>query len=150
LIALDTNILAYAVTAQDIKNRHEIALEILQKLASPGAIVPLPVIGEFFNACRKKNLASPELVATRVALWLDVYECPAATAEDYLEAACVSAEFNLQYFDALIIAVAARAGATMLLSEDMHDGLVAGGLRVVNPFAAGNDALLADYFAARV
>jgi predicted nucleic acid-binding protein len=54
--------------------------------------------------------------------------------------------FKLQYFDALIIAVASRAGARILLSEDMHDGLVVDGLRVVNPFVAGNETLLAEHF----
>jgi predicted nucleic acid-binding protein len=49
----------------------------------------------------------------------------------------------LQYFDALIITVAARAGATMLLSEDMQDGLEVDGLLVVNPFVAGNDGVIA-------
>lgn len=147
MIALDTNILAYAVTASDAVGRHEAAIELLQKLASPGAIVPLPVFGEFFNACRKKKLASPEIAASRVEIWMAVYNCPPPNAEDYLEASRISDRVRLQYFDALIVAVAIRAGATMLLSEDMHDGLEIDGLRIVNPFAAGNDGVIAEYFA---
>jgi predicted nucleic acid-binding protein len=146
LIALDTNILAYAVTASDAAGRHEAAIELLQKLASPGAIVPLPVFGEFFNACRKKQLVSPEIAASRVEIWMAVYNCPPPNAEDYLDALHLTYRAKLQYFDALIIAVAIRAGATMLLSEDMHDGLEVDGLRIVNPFVAANETLLADYF----
>lgn len=52
---------------------------------------------------------------------------------------------SCSFFDAVIIAVARRAGATLLLSEDMHDGLVIEGLTIVNPFVAGNEGVLADW-----
>ena len=40
----------------------------------------------------------------------------------------------------------ASQGATILLSEDMHDGLEIEGLKIVNPFVIANEILLADYF----
>ena len=83
------------------------------------------------------------LASRRVDTYALVFETPATSLEDLTEAAHLSARFTLQYFDALIIAVATRAGATMLLSEDMHDGLVIDALTVVNPFVAGNAALIA-------
>jgi predicted nucleic acid-binding protein len=146
LIALDTNILAYAVTGSDPDGRHEAALSLLEKLASPGAIVPLPVFGEFFNACLKKKLAAAGLARSRVEMWLSVFDCPAPLADDYVTASILVEHFKLQFFDALILTVARRARATILLSEDMHDGLEVEGIKVVNPFVAANDALLADYF----
>lgn len=145
MIALDTNILAYAVTASDIKGRHEAAIDLLAALASTGAVVPLPVLGEFFNACRRRVLTSVETAQDRVGLWLDVYDCPAAQAEDYLTASQLSADYQLQYFDALIITVAARLGAKLLLSEDMQDGLEVAGLRIVNPFVAANQSVIVDW-----
>jgi predicted nucleic acid-binding protein len=78
-----------------------------------------------------------------VEIWMEAFDCAPAQLEDYLKASVLSDRFNLQYFDALIITVAARAGATMLLSEDMQDGLEVEGLRVVNPFVAGNDGVIA-------
>jgi predicted nucleic acid-binding protein len=143
LIALDTNILAYAATISEIDGRHEAAITLLENLASPGAIVPLPVFGEFFNACRKKKLLDPAVAAEKVDLWARVYDCPAPILEDYMEASKLANEKMLQYFDALIITAAARAGATMLLSEDMQDGLEVAGLRVVDPFAEGNAGVFA-------
>lgn len=150
MIALDTNILGYAVTESDIHGRHLAAINLLERVASCGAIIPLPVFGEFFNACRKKWLAAVEIAETRVEIWLELYDCPGAIAEDYLAASALVSARKLQYFDALIITVATRAGARILLSEDMQDGLQIGGLRIVNPFAAANDALLADYFGSAV
>jgi predicted nucleic acid-binding protein len=144
LIALDTNILAYAVTASDVAGRHEAAMSLLEKLASPGAIVPLPVFGEFLNACRKKKLTELALAQVRVEAWASVYDCLPPLIDDYLAASQLADDHMLQYFDALIISVAARAGATMLLSEDMQDGLEVKGLRVVNPFLAGNAEVIAN------
>ena len=131
MIALDTNILAYAVTESDAEGRHEAAIKLLERLASPGAIVPLPVFGEFFSACRKKKLAVSEVAASRVELWLAVYDCPAAMAEDYVSALRLADGYRLQYFDALILSVARRAGAKIFLSEDMQDGMDVDGLRIV-------------------
>ena len=142
MIALDTNILGYAVTKSDTKGRHDAAISLLEKLSGSGAIIPLPVFGEFFNACRKQKLAAVEMAELHVDLWLDLYDCPPPQAEDYTAASRLTTKHKLQYFDALIITVAARAGATVLLSEDMHDGLEIEGLRVANPFVAGNAGLL--------
>lgn len=147
MIALDTNILAYAASVDDAQNRHISALTVLQKLGPIGAIVPLPVFGEFFNACLRKKLAQTEQVASCVQLWMDAFDCPSAIAEDYLMASAISDRFQMQYFDALITTVARRAGATVLFSEDMQDGQIIDGLKIVNPFAPANEILLADYFA---
>jgi predicted nucleic acid-binding protein len=40
------------------------------------------------------------------------------------------------YWDALLVATAAEAGCTIILTEDMSDGAILGGLRIHNPFAA--------------
>ncbi len=44
---------------------------------------------------------------------------------------------RLSYWDALMLASAAEAGCTVMLSEDMQDGAILFGLEIVNPFAAG-------------
>jgi predicted nucleic acid-binding protein len=142
VIALDTNILIYGLDVS-VDSRHAAALSLLEKIGHTSVMVPLPVFGEFLNACRRKALLPEREAAAACNLWADVYDCPPATLPDYLAAAKTAARFNLQYFDALIIAVARRAGATMLLSEDMQDGLTVEGLRVVNPFNAANDEVIA-------
>jgi predicted nucleic acid-binding protein len=143
LIALDTNILVYSAAATD-DPRHLKALDLLDKLGATGAILPLPVIGEFINACRKKQLAPSELLAARLAVWTEAFDCFPATVDDYRVAAILADIHKLQYFDALIVTVARRAGAAILLSEDMQDGLEVDGLTIVNPFVVVNDAVLAE------
>jgi predicted nucleic acid-binding protein len=146
LIAFDTNILVYAASASDNSGRHSKALDLLQRLGISGAIVALPVVGELFNVRRKKKFVDVITLIAKVEIWTAAFDCPMPQLEDYLTAAEISERCNLQFFDSLIIAVSARGGATILLSEDMQDGLQVDGLRIVNPFAAANQALLADYF----
>lgn len=143
MIALDTNILVYAQAEERAEPNHLRALEILNAASLTDAIIPLHVYGEFLNVCRRKLKIPPTAATEQVVDYALLFQSPATSLEDLTEAAHLSARFALQYFDALIIAVATRAGATMLLSEDMHDGLVIDGVTVVNPFVAGNTALIA-------
>ncbi len=147
MVAFDTNILIYSVSSDDNNDRHIQSIELIERVAPIGGIVPLQVIGEFMNVCRQKKVVDPSRAVQRVSEFLEAFDCPETKAEDYIAALDLAERKMLQYFDALIITVARSAGATILLSDNMHDGLEVDGLRVVNPFVAGNDALLANYFA---
>ncbi len=146
MIALDTNILVYSVADEDEECRRERSIVLIQRIAPTGAIVSLQVIGEFLNVCRRKKILMNELAILRAAEFLDGFACPRTQGGDLIEAAGTAARFGLQYFDALILVVACRAGATILLSEDMQDGLEVEGLRIVNPFDPANETLLAEHF----
>jgi predicted nucleic acid-binding protein len=146
LIACDTNILIYAISPEDDRGRTAAALDLLDRLGSIRPILPLQVVGEYFNVARRRRDIDLAGALARIELIIDVHHIVASTVGDFIDAVGMSARYNLQYFDALILTVARRAGATMLLSEDMHDGLDADGIRVVNPFVAGNETLLAAQF----
>lgn len=143
MIALDTNILIYADTVDDPRGRHAKAISLIDQLATGWHHISIQVLGEFLNVCRNKKIIDYRLVTKRVETYARVFDAPATTQHDLTAAAHLSDRFNLQYFDALIVTVATRAGATILLSEDMHDGLVIDGLRIVNPFVAKNEVLIA-------
>jgi predicted nucleic acid-binding protein len=143
LIALDTNILIYAVTDDEIDGRHRLACDLLVRLSPIPVILPLPVVGEFLNVCRKRKRPSFTSALERADRMIRIYNCVTATPPDYLRAGTMSYRYQIQFFDALILTVAARAGATMLLSEDMHDGLVVEGVRIVDPFNLDNEGLIA-------
>ena len=147
MIAFDTNILVYAEALDDPFQRHIKSRSWLGKATLSDAVIPLQVFAELSNVCNRKNILKPLDLATRIAEYESFFQTPANDMRDILLASTIAEQFKMQYFDALIIAVAVRAGATILLSEDMHDGLEIGGLKIINPFAAANETLLADYFA---
>jgi predicted nucleic acid-binding protein len=145
LIAFDTNILIYAQqVSEDL--RHRKAIELLYNASLLDACIPTQVLGEFLNVCIRKLKLPPVDAVDQIDEYARIFSTPETSHIDLTDAAHLVAKHNLQFFDALIIAVSARVGATILLSEDMRDGLEVDGLRVVNPFAPGNDGFLADYF----
>ncbi len=145
MIALDTNILIYAEDARDTKGRHQKAIALMDRLAPIGAVISFQVLGEFLNVCRSKGVLALEISAIKASLFADAFGEVPTEIGDLTEAAALSAQHNLQFFDALVIAVARRAGATVLLSEDMHDGQIISGLTILNPFNEANAATLANY-----
>ncbi len=145
MIAIDTNILVYADSASDPLGRHLRAITLLEYLSLTTNCVPMQVLAEFLNVSRRKTTIPFEKAIARVEAYALLFDTPGTTLSDLAVAGQLSIRHNLQFFDAVIIAVAIRAGATLLLSEDMHDGQVIDGLTIVNPFVASNESVLADW-----
>ncbi|MET0370427.1 MAG: PIN domain-containing protein [Sphingobium sp.] len=140
MIALDTNILIYVEATEDRGDRHVAARALVSRLDAAGGIVPMQVLAEFLNVCRRKSILSAQTAAMRASCYMEVFDTPVTTADDLLAGAAIAARYQLAYFDALICAVSRRVGATLLLSEDMADGMEIAGLRIANPFNPSNAA----------
>ena len=54
--------------------------------------------------------------------------------ESVLDALEIEERYGISFWDALIVQAAQSAGADVLYSEDLSDGQVYGGVRVVCPF----------------
>ena len=61
-----------------------------------------------------------------------------------LRALVIQERFAISFWDALLIHSAEIAEATIFCSEDLSDGQVYGGVRVVNPFNLGLASPLVD------
>lgn len=143
MIAVDANILIYAEDETERFAKGQTAGSILTRLGlGPGGVVPVQVLGEYGNVCRRKALASAAMIRDRVLDYAIAFDTPQTTPDDILDAAALADRYLLQFFDALIVTVAARAGATILLSEDLHDGLKIADLEILNPFNPGNESAI--------
>ena len=144
MIALDTNILIYAI-GEDA--RSATAGACVKRTAETGGIVPLQVFCEFANVTRRKQILSPPELHRRLANWLPVFRVTPTIPSDVGHAAELADRCGLQYFDALIATIARRAGASILLTEDLQDGMILDGCQIINPFSIANhdriNALLA-------
>ena len=140
-VFLDTNILVYAIesggptpvktaAAQAVARRSDVCLST-------------QVLGEFFRAATSPRRAMPlkhEEAVAWVQLWKrhDVRPITVAHVDLALE---IAARFQVNYFDALILAAARLAGCATIFSEDLHPGQDYGGVRVENPFVEQSQAL---------
>jgi len=131
---VDTNILIYAHDI-DAKAKHETAKSVLRDLwRQRTGVLSLQVLQEFYvNVTRK--IASPlpkeaaRLVVNTYAIW-----CTETTPAEIAAAFRIEDEFRITFWDALIVASAAKSGAVRILSEDLNSGQTIGGIRIENPF----------------
>jgi len=135
LIALDTNILVYALGTEE---RSKQARSLVLHAALAGAIVPIQVLSEFANVCRRKDLLAEGSVSNRLAELAGGFHTPATSLSHVQGAVALAARYQLAFFDALICTIAAHEGASHLISEDMKDGLVMDGITILNPFLPDN------------
>lgn len=132
---VDTNVLIYAHDV-DAGRRHEIARELLRTLwADRAGILSTQVLQEFYvNVTRKlrKPLAKSEarsLVDTYASWCVE-----GIVTGDIIAAFQLEDQARIGFWDALIIAVAARAGARRIATEDLNDGQSIAGILIHNPF----------------
>ncbi len=131
---VDTNILVYAHDLDD-RSKHGRARDVLRELWNDGTGLLSPqVLQEFYvNVTRK--IAQPlardaaRRIVSTYAIW-----CVDVTSDDVAAAFRIEDEAKIGFWDALIVASAAKAGATRLLSEDLNAGQTIGGVLIENPF----------------
>jgi len=131
---VDTNVLIYAHDL-DAKRKHEVAKGVLRELWSQRAgVLSMQVLQEFYvNVTRK--MASPlpkdaaRLLVNSYAIW-----CMEITPAEISAAFRIEDESRIGFWDALIVASAAKCGAMRILSEDLNADHRIAGIRVENPF----------------
>ena len=139
-VTLDANILVYAMHGED--PRHLRASEIVGRALVNDCVQTLQSFAECFNALVRKRYLEPEAARSRVASVQAQVAVVAARASDLDEAMRKAPRHKLQFWDAMLMATARRAGARLLISEDMQSGQDFDGLVLVDPFDSANDRLI--------
>ena len=132
LTFVDTNVLAYAYDA-DSGDKGERAREVLAEI--DGAVVSTQVVLEFF-AVLTRTLGLTRDAADEAVGSLMELEVVATDARLVSDGLRISRDHDISHWDAMIVAAAAASGCDILLTEDLNDGQVIEGVRVVNPFSA--------------
>jgi len=131
----DTNVLAYAVDAND-PVRQNAAIERFARAGREGKIVlSAQVLQEFYHVTTRKfqqPLSAAE--AARQLAQLSAFEVMDTSAQSVLAAAELARKHRLQWWDALSLEAALRAKADVLVTEDGQPGQRFGRLAVENPF----------------
>ena len=143
LIAVDTNLLA---TAEGIDSpaAQARANALLDQLLPEATFVPVQVLGELFGLLVRKGGRTREHAHADILRWGSTFRPIPTTEVSFSAALDLAARHQLQIWDAIILAAAASAGCTLLLSEDFQHGFAWGGVTVVNPFATPSHPLLAS------
>jgi predicted nucleic acid-binding protein len=134
---VDTNVLVYAFDSTD-PARHDPAAQLLSRLMDEDRLrLSVQVLQEFYVTMTRK--ARPPWAPDRALAKLDDFAAWPVVVNDLpllREAVLLSRDAVLSLWDALVVAAAARSGAGTLYTEDLNDGQVVRGVRIVNPFNA--------------
>jgi predicted nucleic acid-binding protein len=132
---VDTNVLVYAHDT-NVPKKQQAAQNALDDLwdARTGVLSP-QVLQEFYVTVTRKIAAPLAKEAARLVVGTYAVWCVDVTPDDIAAAFRIEDAARIAFWDALIVASAARAGATRLLSEDLNTGQTIAGVRIENPFA---------------
>lgn len=130
---LDTNILVYAVDAREGRKR-EFAIEIIEAALGLDCALALQVVGEFYAAATTKLKLDPKDAAARAAQLIAGFVTFGYSVHAVRAALEEAPKGRFSYWDGVLLASAAEAGCTTILSEDMADGARFGSIAVANPF----------------
>jgi len=137
---VDSNVLVYAVS-KDEPEKQSRAREIVALGFTEGcfAISTQVMMEVYVNVTRKAKIGLPSREALEYvrafAEWPVVEMTPALV----LAALGLAQRSSISPWDAAILEAARHAGCRKVLSEDLGDGQVYGGITVENPFAPSPD-----------
>ncbi|HEY9141510.1 MAG TPA: PIN domain-containing protein [Bryobacteraceae bacterium] len=137
LAFVDTNVLVYAFDKSGSPKKRA-AQRLMNELMDQDLLrVSTQVLQELFVTLTRK-VSRPCSIKEALAVLEDLTAWPLMVV-DYAAvraAAGLADQAKLSFWDALVVVAAARAGSTVLYTEDMNDGQEILGVRINNPFAA--------------
>ena len=127
----DTNVLIYAFAADDLRSARA------EELLSEGGVIGVQVLNEFTNVARRKLSWSWEQIDAALSVIAQLLGgARSLTGAIHTSAVTLARDHDLSFYDALIVAAAADAGCSVLLTEDLQDGRKFGAVMIENPFRA--------------
>ncbi|MBV8511139.1 MAG: PIN domain-containing protein [Xanthobacteraceae bacterium] len=145
-VALDSNILIYAELEPE-SGKGKRSTDLILRVARDG-VISAQVLGEYLRFIQRRVPTAFEEAIRQVSIYREVFLTPPTTDATIDKACEIAHAHRMQLWDCVICTASVHAGAKVLLTEDMQDGRVIDGLRLMNPFAAANaqtiDTLLVD------
>jgi predicted nucleic acid-binding protein len=132
---LDTNILVYAYD-RSAGPKYNRAVQLMEGCWENGnGCLSIQVLQEFFVTVTRK-IAAPlaHQTARQIVADLALWHIHTPGTSDLLQAIDLQHDYQLSFWDALIVQSAASLGCKLLLSEDLNHGQVYGNVQVINPF----------------
>ena len=120
--------------------------DLILRTARDG-VIPAQALGELLRFVQRRFPASFEDAVRQASLYQSVFITPPTTDAIINRAAELARTHRLQFWDCVVCAASAEARAKVLLTEDMQDGKILDGLRLMNPFVAANAKSIDDVLA---
>ena len=132
---IDTNILIYALDPAEPAKRAMSADLLRRTMANHTLVLSPQNLNECYRILIQRRRLFPEASARTYLTCLMPWCIAPLDAQTTARAWAVQDEAGLAWWDALLVASALMAGCKLFISEDMQDGRVISGMKIVNPFS---------------
>lgn len=132
---VDTTILLYAISTHP--DEAEKTAKAKTILSAPNLTLSVQVLQEFYFQATRPSRTDPlshQEATALIQYWLRHRIVP-ITVQVMQDALDIKKRYHTSYWDAAILAAAASAGCTELLSKDLNPGQNDNSVRVINPFS---------------
>lgn len=141
-VFVDTNVLLYSFDDRDLDKQRLARAWLTAIWTRRCGRLSTQVLNEFYANARKRfataiSAGDARAEVRRYQLW-QPWLIDQATIDT---AWAVESRWQVNYWDALMVAAAQHMGCTLLLTEDLQHDQHIDGVRIVNPFVAGPDLL---------
>lgn len=133
-VFIDTNILVYAYDLS-AGNKHSTAQQLVNTCWEEGnGCLSLQVLQELYVTVTQK-IAQPlsHVLARQIISDLAHWRIHVPDPDDMLQAIDLQQEYQLSFWDAMIIQSASQLGCRLLYSEDFSHGQFYAGVQAINP-----------------
>jgi len=131
-IFLDSNIILYLLSADTSK------ADTAQSLLSEAPCISVQVLNEVTSVCLRKLKMNWSEIHDLLAVVKTTCQIEPLTAATHAQAVQIAQTHQISFYDAHILAAAKAAGASILMTEDMHNGQTLLGIQIQNPFKHGS------------
>ena len=133
-VFFDTNILVYTVDERN-SQKQNIARDLIEKaIQNHNGIISTQTLQEFYNVAIKKLKCPKEKAKILVKMFSECLSVSPISVPIVLNAIDISINNQISIWDSLMLSSANDTGCIIIYSEDMNNGQIINGTKILNPF----------------
>ena len=129
---LDTNILIYQMDNRDVVKQKKCRELVRALVLRHEAVISTQILQEFYVACTAKLKVKPILVKGMIHGFQNM-EVVTVGADLINEAIDTSIQYQISFWDSIVVVSAESAKCQYLITEDLNEGQVIRNVKIQNP-----------------
>ena len=132
-VFIDSNIFVYAVDNDNTDKQTKAKSVLADIITNKIPVISTQVLQEFYNVSTTKIKVDKFLAKSIVhdLCYMEVVQVAPELIEEGID---ISISSQISFWDGLIIAAAELANCSIVISDDLNDGQIIRGVKIINPF----------------
>ena len=135
-VFFDSNILIYFADGADPQKQLIAENLIKNAVINDTGVISTQSLQEFFAATTRKLLCTKEKAKEYIENFSESFTVEQVSVPLILKAINISIKNQFSFWDSLILATAIQTGCIICYSEDLTNGQIVDGVKILNPFTS--------------